>query len=411
MIYHPWSKSGVSTIRMCPAKADLHKNKGIKSLPNIYAKKGWDVHRMKEMIDTGVISVNEVPHHTDDPDVINWTELAVKHDPYHGYQNRVCETHVYVDADGYWVETEDQATAHGILDDVVFPDEEILDVIDLKSGVSVYDDIIERHLYAGVLAKAAQPDYDRIRFTRFYCRTGKRPSWLYEWKKTKSGTSLYVTNPKGERKQIRHKHPVNPLVIWMQNITKEIEKTEPKPRPGSHCRNWFGAPCQFLGNLCPLSDQIPDIVPLKPVMDSEQKTAFLNFFRAREASDCLGISPQEAALAYDAVLQLEAGIKEVEKKLKVWSENNGPINLNNESYGWHERTEWIVNKADALKILYDAGLHWEEIAKAVNISKSSIDKLPKNLQSIKTLLQQSVRQASKNRFGLIPDIKQEEDFA
>lgn len=401
MKYVPWSKSGVATIRKCPEKADLHKNRGIESIGNIYANKGKEVHRLKEMVDTGQIAPGDIRQHANDPDVLAWAELALLHDPYHGYRNRVCETHVMVDAEGNWVESEEEATAHGYLDDVIFPEEPILEVVDLKSGTAIHDDIVERHLYAGVLAKAAQPDYDRIRFTRFYCRTGKRPSWLYEWVKKKDGTALFVTDPKGERKQIRHKHPTNPLVIWMQKITQEIARTPAKPKPGSHCRNWFGTPCQFYGNLCSISDQIPDLVPAKPVISSPHKTSFLNFFRAKNRDEFLSLSAEDASLAFEAVQQLEAGTKDVEKKLKEWSATNGTIQVYDEIYGWRQQDEFRIDKAEALKLLYDTGLHWEEIAKAVSITKSSIEKLPKNMQSIKTLLLNICQSIPKNRFGVI----------
>jgi hypothetical protein len=137
------------------------------------------------------------------------------------------------------------------------------------------------------------------------------------------------------------------------------------------------------------------------VVELEHKTAFLSFFRAKDAADYLALSANEASLAYDAVLQLEAGIKEVEKRLKHWSSANGSINLHEESYGWRDETAWVIDKSEVLRVLYDAGLQWEDIAKAVNISKSSIEKLPQKLQDAKDLLTATAKLTTKKRFGLI----------
>lgn len=401
MKYVPLSKSGVSTVDKCPEKAHLHKNCGIESIGNIYANKGKAVHKLKEMIDTGQIKTSEIHLHSADPDVIAWTELAIQNDPFHGYQNRVCETHVCIDAEGNWVDDEDLAAAHGYLDDVVFPaDEQILEVIDLKTGLGVYDDIVERHFYAGLFAKAAQPEYDKIRFTRYYCRTGKRPSWLYEWEKRKDGTtSLHITDHKGGRKQVRGPHVTNPLVPWLQKLIKKIEMTPVKPNPGSHCRNWYGTPCQFLGNMCSLSDQVPDLVPIK-IVENAQKEALLRFFKAKD-KEYLSLDANSASLALEAVNQLDSGIKDVEKKLKEWSSVNGHIKLHDELYGWEDKIEPVINKAVVLEYLYNQGLLWDEMAKAVNISKSSIEKLPKTMDKVKACLINLFGSQARRKFGLI----------
>ena len=403
MIYKPISKSGISAVRMCPFKADAHKNRGFERVSNIFAERGKEVHKLKQLIDLGQISLAEVKRTTKSAEVAELVENAVKTDPYHGYEDRLCESHVLVDANGRWVDSEDEAAAQGYLDSSIFvPDELIVD--DLKTGRSEYDDEDERHLYAGVLAKAAQPHYNKIRFVRHFARSGHRPSWLYEWEHGKDGlVSLFITNPKGERKRVRGKHEFNPMILWLQRILKWIEKTEPKPRPGSHCRNWFGGgPCQFLGNICPISDQLPDIIPQKEIA-IPQRDAFLHFFRSKE-QEFLHADAATAANALDAVYQLEAGIKDVEKKIKEWANVNGDITLNDELYGWEEKLEPVIDKEVALKSLFDAGLSWQEIAKVVSVSKSSIDKLPKVYQNIKDKILGKFSSQSKRKFGLIRSI-------
>ncbi len=404
MILKPLSKSAYATFALCPFKAHAHKNLGFERPSNFLAMNGKLIHSLREKIDNGELTLDAAKSLTTDPETANLLEKAVKNDPFSGDQyEKLSETHVKIDDQGQWVETDEEAASYGYLDKVVFLPEELL-VEDLKTGRHEYDDIFERHLYAGLLAKAAQPDYDRIRFVRYYCRSGNRLEYLYEWKSRKDGTSaLYVTDPAGKKSRVRGRH-ANPLVIYLQGILKKIERTLPRPRPGSHCRNWFGAPCSFRGNVCPLTDRLPQIVSVESETNHAApllKYSFLAFLKNSDPENILKMSPHLASGAYEAVLQMEAGIKEVEKKLKSWSEVNGPIHAHGESYGWDFRKDLQIDKEQALEILFSNNLDIPDIARAVNISRSSVEKLPKAMNDIKQQILASSRIQLKKSFGLL----------
>ena len=404
MIYKNISKSGVSTIDRCPAKADLHKNHGIESIGNIYANKGKLGHKIMQMLCEKQITPSQMRLHCPDEEVLNWSELALKNHPYpfDKFPERFCEAHVMINKEGVCVDDEAESDAHGYLDDTIFTDDDLV-VLDYKFGSAVYDDIVERHFYAGLFAKSAQPEFDRIRFVRYYCRKGKAPEWVYEWKKRRDGSSsLYITNPKGEKKQVRGQHPTNPLIPWLGRLLKRIEDTAPVAKPGDHCRNWFGAPCQFFGNLCPASDHLPDILPTDRIMNNPQQDAFLTFFRAEKPEDYISLSPELASLALEAVYRLDGGVMEVEKRVKEWSRINGQVSISNDNYGWFEYDDAKIDKASVLEFLYDSGLVWSDISKVVNISKSSLDRLPNKLVTIKDSLFKSISYQAKQKFGLIP---------
>lgn len=398
----PLSKSTCSIVPICPFKAHAHKNLGYERTSNIYAARGKLVHAYKEKIDSGRITLEQALSEIKDPEISELVELSVKNDPFHGHPDQMSETHVKINSDGEWVETDNEAVAYGYLDRVIaLPDELVVE--ELKTGRVEHDDVFERHLYAGLLARAALPHYDKIRFVRFFCRSGNRRTYLYEWKKRKDGSnSLVVTDPDGSRKRIPGRH-ANPMALYLQKILSKIERTEPVARPGSHCRDWYGSQCQFLGNICPRSFRLPSLMSGSFDLASQQK-AFLAFFRANEKGEYLSLDMKNAAMALDAAHQLEAGIKEVEKRVKEWSRENGPIHLHHEIYGWESREEPVINKADALKFLYESGLTWEEIAKAVNISKSSVEKLPKFYQNQKTAILGMFQTTTRQKFGLVKEI-------
>mgnify|MGYP000843924945 FL=1 len=404
MILKPLSKSTYSVFLVCPFRAHAFKNLGFERPSNFMAQRGKLIHTLREKIEDGELTLEDAISQTDDPEMANLLERTVLNDPFHGPEfQKMTEAHVKIDAEGNCVETDDEAAAYGYLDQVVFlPDELLVD--DLKTGMTEYDDVFERHLYAGLLAKAAQPEYERIRFVRYFCRSGNRYEYLYEWRKRKNGsTSLHVTDPSGKRSQIRGKNS-NPLVDYLQKVLKKIDRTSPRPRPGSHCRNWFGSPCDFRGNVCPLTRNLPQIVPVSGEAHQAEpliKYAFLAFLKNSDPDFINSMSHDLASMAYDAVLQLEAGIKEVEKKLKMWAETNGPINLHEESYGWHFKQDIQIDKEKALEILLTNNLTYSDISRAINISRSSVEKLPKALAEIKNQILSSSRPQLKKTFGLL----------
>mgnify|MGYP000901109565 FL=1 len=174
MILKPLSKSTYSVFLVCPFRAHAFKNLGFERPSNFMAQRGKLIHTLREKIEDGELTLEDAISQTDDPEMANLLERTVLNDPFHGPEfQKLTEAHVKIDAEGNCVETDDEAAAYGYLDQVVFlPDELLVD--DLKTGMTEYDDVVELHLYAGLLAKAAQPEYERIRFVRYFCRSSNR---------------------------------------------------------------------------------------------------------------------------------------------------------------------------------------------------------------------------------------------
>ena len=85
----------------------------------------------------------------------------------------------------------------------------------------------------------------------------------------------------------------------------------------------------------------------------------------------------------------------------MWAEANGPISLHGESYGWDFRQELQIDKEQALETLLSNNLTLSEIARAVNISRSSVVKLLKAHAQIRDQILSSSRSQLKKTFGLL----------
>ena len=77
--------------------------------------------------------------------------------------------------------------------------------------------------------------------------------------------------------------------------------------------------------------------------------------------------------------------------------------MRDDRYGWAAKTENVVDTVGALQFMLDADVPLETICQAINISKSSIERLPKEYHHIKqALLGTAVTpKEGKPRFGLM----------
>jgi hypothetical protein len=98
------------------------------------------------------------------------------------------------------------------------------------------------------------------------------------------------------------------------------------------------------------------------------------------------IDPKSASLAYSACQHLQGAVDTVMDRIKAFAREKGPIQVGDTKLGWNEKHSYVVDKGFVLETLYDAGVSTADIAKAVSISKTSIMKLPRHLNSTKDLL-------------------------
>ena len=314
------------------------------------------------------------------PEVADWLNKAVANDEFWSRRHEFdYEKRIALSLDGKVLKDWRRCEVMVILDRIGLIDG-VVEIEDLKSNTPGFerDNPTERDTYVAA-ARKLYPDQDRFRFSYFYPRAPKRVAWLYTYE---TENRVVVTGPKGETET--HEADTDPL--WKRIIDRlaEIRATEPVPTPGAHCTNWYGQPCQFLGNGCPLGDQLPEILRDVPVVESPLDLDGLNhrekvwtaFVHLLAGDD--HITPEIASLALQGVQQLSGAVKAVDKVLRSWSSRNGPIAIGPSEWGYVTTLKPGIKsrKVTALKMIHGSG-GWKAAAKAVNISPSSVKRLGK----------------------------------
>ena len=255
-------------------------------------------------------------------------------------------------------------------------------VEDLKTGRWENDDELERDLYSVLVWDAeATPDDNELTFVRFFCRSGNHHEFSYTRESIEDARERVLA------------------------AVEEVRGWEPDPIPGAHCLNWYGKPCEFHGTEnCPLAADVPALVDAAlPVEMAAIGQAFMMIYKGFNGE----IGPSIASLALQGVHQIEAAAKIVEEALKQWAEDNGPIAMGDDKFGWYGVSDYEVNKSFALQAMLASEMPIEEIAKTVNLSKTAIERISKRRypdlrQSILDLAV-SRSDGTKKRFGRIKD--------
>lgn len=281
------------------------------------------------------------------------------------------EEYVCVGEDGNRVETPGQAMLHGYMDVLCDLKKHKTTLIeDWKSGRWEKDNELERHEYA-LLGRAVYPQNNIVIFRLVFLRTGHILETKYEW--SDDGNSCTVTHDGGKPKTL-HGDGKDPILEYFHVRMRKIARTAPKPKPGAHCEKWFGKPCQFLGVECPLSADLPNVV--EELTGKESKIVSDCYLKIVNDPNC-ELSEEQIALAVYANTALKKNCATVSDTIQEWSKKNGAFALGDTIYGWHARKENTVDVPFVLATLYESGLPMDEIAKCVNVSKTSIGKLSK----------------------------------
>lgn len=381
----PLSKSTYRTFTACPWKAHAHKNLGFTFRSGPAAGLGIEVHLLIAQVLQGRLTRDEAQQRASSIEAAELIARALGNDPIGSDRDQLVEQYVAIDEHGNLTSTNpddipETTVAHGRVDRIVPNFNNELLVMEWKTGHVYTDDPFERHLYAGLLARALFPGAPKIRFIREYIRTGKRADWVYTF--NQAGTTVSIQGPKGRPKTMHDDD--GPFVSYLRAIARRIETTAPQATPGKHCTNWCGDPCQFLGAECPLAS------PVRAMIDDKVESTWQS-----SSSDVLGsiaenpefkIIPDQASWAWNGVMQLEQFVSRVKKRLKEWARDNGPIQVGDNRYGWAPGIENVVDAEYALQFMLDANLPMESMCKAVNISKTSIAKLPREFHHVKEAL-------------------------
>ena len=404
----PVSKSAVSLFEKCAFYYYCLYVLGHRDEPGQAAINGIMTHAWRAKVFGKEITADEALNQAENEDVRRLTELTLAVDPHAYALRRELEQETRINENGELVDDIMIALARGFLDDLaLYPS--FLVVEDLKTGKWEKDDPFERHLYAGLLAKAKYPDCDEIHFVRHYCRSGNRPEWIYRWSKRVGVNKLQIIGPNNKKEEYFSGQD-NPLVPMLVQTIDKIKEAEPKPNPGKQCQSWFGKPCQFRDTICPHFHPDTGLIimtsgQLEP-QDDDRYRRSIEAVRSAEGDALLQLDNDTISRAYEACLTVSSGVRQLEKKIKSWATANGSFVVGDANYGWHSEKAKILNEPLALQMILESNMEIPDILKCINISISSVGKIPKRKWGE---LKQSLTSAAitdgetKPQFGVIKD--------
>ncbi len=398
----PLSSRTYRTFIMCPWKAHAYENLGFSRGSSSESELDFGVHHLLGQALRGRLTPEEALRSGTSIEAADIVVRALADDPIPLNAEQLVGQYVAIDERGRLVSTDpddisEKAVAHGYLDRIVPNHGDDMVVVKWKTGQDNLDDAFERHLTAGLLARALFPDSHKVRFIRHHIPTGSCSYWVYSF--DDGGSSVSVQGPRGRPSLLHDEN--GPMVAYLRAVLRQIEATQAKPAPGDHCANWNGLPCRFLAAECPLSAPVQEIMDQciqPPWHGSSAET-----LRSIAVDPCFDIRSEHASWAWNGVLQLEHFVSQVKRRLKDWAKDNGPIHVGDDRYGWAEKTENVVDAVYALQYMLDRNLPLDTICKAVNISKTTIERLPKGFHHIRqALLATAVTERrGKPRFGLL----------
>lgn len=442
----PLSKSGLGNFEMCPWYAHALKNLGFQSPPSEATEIGIKKHWWVGEILQGNTSVEDM-RVAEPPEIYEDVELALQQHDIPTNTAQLVEAYFALDINGQLVGTKpfqapDTAVIHGYQDLIVVEWQDATIVKDWKFGNWEKDDPAERHMYV-LGARAQFPEHNLFRFIRHFPRSGNQYLFAYEFED--DGTVKIWEH--GKRSLKRLKGQPNGLVEWMQALVRRVQNTPPIPTPGRQCTSMYGHPCPFLGLECPATaGRLP--APIMSAFDKLESSEAFTVLRDLVAepmvikegkeysvithdgrkisegwtnkakaqawlkSDYLPsmlkeIPEDRVQWAFAGNQRLQEFCKRLEKRLKAWSEIHGDIIVGDIAYGWRPKAKNEVDTTYALRTMLENGVPVEAISRAVNISKTSINRLPNEYEDIKELLlEMAVTDGeSKMEFGEIKEPK------
>ena len=336
----PLSKSTYSVWQKCPWKAYAYKVLGLRRADTKQAFNGREAHDLRVQIQSGATDIASALATASSQEVGELTAKSIANSLYPEIQDEKHEQYYH------------NEYVHGYVDRVGRLSGKLF-VEDLKTGRFESDDVVERDIYSVLVwDHEATPDESELLFVRFFCRSGNHDEFHYSR---------------------------NDIEAARQNIIRivnEVRNSDPEPNPGDHCLNWYGRPCEFLGDQCPLAKDVPTLVESAvPVGLQEVGKAFMSIYQGGLSID--DINSHTASLALQGVHQLKAASKMVEETLKNWADSKGPIEVGGARYGWQSVADYEVDKSFALEAMFRAGMQIDEVANVVNLSKTTIEKMSK----------------------------------
>lgn len=366
MILTPLSKSTWQTFEKCPWKAHAHKNLGLESVAGPAAEMGVEVHDIIARVLKRELDFQDIDKVASSDEVSSLAKNYLLFDDF-GDSNLFIEERVMVDEHGNRTEMECQAMIHGFLDVFWRETAEYARFKDWKSGRWESYNPFESNVYA-LATRASFPGVTKVRAELCFLRSGNSIVTEYDWQED---NKLCLVTQNGKTSQLWS--DTDPILEYIAVRVDQILVTSPEPRPGSHCSNWYGKPCQFFGKECPLTPKDQHIDENVPIMANGARYASTLGKLLRGSQ----ITSEVASDGLYAIQQFKQIIGVVEDRLKGWARENGPIEVGGSKYGWKTTTEYKVDVPFVIQTLLDHDVPVEEWERLVNISKTSINRLPK----------------------------------
>lgn len=367
MLLQPLSKSTYTNFLRCPWKAHAHKNLGIPSISGPAAIFGVKTHELIAAVLLGQVKFDEIDIYAESDEMAEMTRFAVSYLTAFVGPDLFVEQYALVGPNGKLIDMESMAMSHGYLDALFRESAARARFWDWKTGRFEAWNEMESHLYA-LAARAFFPGITEVVAELVFLRSGNVLQTTYQWED--DNTICLVTKPDGSQHQLWSE--TDPILEYVLVRIDEILATKPEPRPGSHCRNWYGQPCQFFNKECPLFSR-PDMERNLPeiVVNPSYAQALASVLRGEEIDESL------ASKGLFAVEQMEEFLAHAKDRIKDWSRKNGPITVGKTKYGWSRTVESEVDLPFVINTLMEFDVPLEDWGKILSVSKTSIKHLPK----------------------------------
>ena len=373
MKIEPLSKSLYKEWETCPWRAHAFANLGFQSTSGQAAMDGSEYHELAERYYKEEITADQAVELATNEEVRDLLQTGFTIWPPNPNIEYICEERIYVNSKGKPVKGERGATAAGTLD-LRYILDDILYVEDWKTGRWQRNNPIESWMYGGLLAHACHPEINEVVFRLRWVRTASEMETRFRF--TDKGREVEIFKPDGKTERLYDTK--GPFVGWINAIQGRIKSTKAEPRPGDHCNRYYGEPCQFRGAECPLNSALPAKIEEDGILaqrGSDIGRDFMVVLRQPETE----LSPTIASNAMIGIQQLEGGIKAVKKRIEAWSKTRGSAGeffVGKDKYGLHTPRQKVLDKAYAIQMLVESDMPYEDMAKYLNPSISSMEKIP-----------------------------------
>jgi len=406
-----FSKSFYANAKMCPWRAHQIHVLRVQDEPGQAATDGIEVHKLREDVLTKKKTLEQAKADASSERVRALLTNTFEFDEFLSHPKQKIELWVALNRKGLLAQSKEEEIIVGFMDRVIprFDGKKHSVLIeDLKTGRETNNEL-ERHLYA-LFGFRAFPGTQLLRFDYYYAQTGKRSTYLYE---VIADGAVQVTDTETGAVDSLWTDDGDPVWNYVDERLFEIEEMECVPTPGPHCESLYGRPCMFLGNGCPACPKLPAVINEGPSLanspaaimalpaEDRPGAAFMALLTGTVGVD--DFTPEIAAAAYAGAQQVSGASRRVTNAVRQWAaDTDAQFALAGATYGM--RPKRTVDAVAAIEIMLAERWPAVDMARACNVSVTSIKRLPKQYADVKKLLMDlCVDETGGTEFGVLKD--------